>query len=163
MGSIKRGKWADIMGKVFWVAAICAIALPAQASDLVYTPVNPSFGGNPLNSSHLFSMANAQRDATASDAKDSLSGTGGTDGSGGTTGTTDAQLFVQQLQGRLLSALASQVTDAIFGANPQDHGQVIFGDTTVTFDRSIGSINLTIFDATSGTTTQISVPQLQIN
>ncbi|KJY83001.1 curli production assembly protein CsgF [Vibrio galatheae] len=30
-----------------------------MASELVYTPVNPSFGGNALNSSHLFNVANA--------------------------------------------------------------------------------------------------------
>lgn len=145
---------------VLVVAAASLMTLSAQAAELVYTPVDPSFGGNPLNSTHLFAVANAQRDATASDANTSVSGSGSL-GGGGTTSTSDAQLFVQQLQGRLLSALASQVTDAIFGTNPQDSGTVQFGDTTVTFDRTLGSINLTIFDATTGTTTQISVPQLQ--
>jgi curli production assembly/transport component CsgF len=141
--------------------AVAAALLPlaCQASELVYTPVNPSFGGNPLNSTHLFAVANAQRDATASDAKTSVSGSGSLNGTG-TTSTSDAQLFVQQLQGRLLSALASQVTDAIFGNNPQNSGTVKFGDTTVTFDRTLTSIDLSIFDATTGTTTQISVPQL---
>lgn len=28
------------------------------ASELIYTPVNPSFGGHPNNSSHLFGVAN---------------------------------------------------------------------------------------------------------
>jgi curli production assembly/transport component CsgF len=138
-----------------------AVALPAaaHASQLVYTPVNPSFGGNPLNSAHLMGLANAQRDATASDAQTSVSGSGSLTNPG-TTSTSDAQLFVQQLQGRLLSALASQVTDAIFGSNPQDHGTVQFGDTTVTFDRSLANITLQIDDATTGTSTKIVVPQL---
>lgn len=35
------------------------------ASELVYTPVNPNFGGNPLNSSHLFNGANAINDYKA--------------------------------------------------------------------------------------------------
>jgi curli production assembly/transport component CsgF len=148
------------MKKILLLAAAAAL-LPfsSQASELVYTPVNPSFGGNPLNSTHLFAIANAQRDATASDANTSVSGSGSL-GGGGSTSTSAAQLFVQQLQGRLLSALASQVTDAIFGSNPQDSGTVQFGDTTVTFNRTLTSIDLTIYDATTGTTTQISVPQL---
>ena len=136
--------------------AVLALSGPALAGDLVYTPVNPSFGGNALNSSHLLSLANAQRTATAQDANSS-SGTG-TGGSGGDTGNTDADLFVRQLQGRLLSALASQVTEAIFGDNPQDHGLVTFGDTTVEFIRTADSIRLIITDPTG--VTEIEVPQL---
>jgi curli production assembly/transport component CsgF len=148
------------MKKLLLLAAAAALLpLSSQASELVYTPVNPSFGGNPLNSTHLFALANAQRDATARDANTSISGSGSLNGTGSTS-TSAAQLFVQQLQGRLLSALASQVTDAIFGTNPQNSGTVQFGDTTVTFDRTLTSIDLTIYDATTGTTTQISVPQL---
>ena len=148
---------------IFAAAAMCVLPVTSQAGQLVYTPVNPSFGGNPLNSSHLLSIANAQRDATASDAKKTSSSSSGLSSSPGTSQTSDAQLFVQQLQGRLLSALASQVTDAIFGNNPQDSGTVKFGDTTVTFNRSLTSIDLSIYDATTGTTTQISVPQLVTN
>ena len=103
----------------------------ASAGDLVYTPVNPSFGGNPLNSAHLLGLANAQRDATAegvNDGPDPLLGGGlGGTGAGGTGAQSDADLFVRQLQGRLLSALAGQVTEAIFGENPQDNGTVQFG------------------------------------
>lgn len=135
------------------------VSAPAFAGDLVYTPVNPSFGGNPLNSSHLFATANAQREATASDAGDDLVA-GGDGGDGSSEGNTDADLFVRQLESRLLSALASQVTEAIFGENPQDQGTVTFGDTTVTFTRSLDSITLLIVDNSDGTVTEIVVPQL---
>src|SRR3546814_11621565 len=37
-----------------------SIAGTASAQDMVYTPINPSFGGNPFNSSHLIGIANAQ-------------------------------------------------------------------------------------------------------
>ena len=37
-------------------------AEPAAAGDLVYQPVDPSFGGNPFNSAHLLGIANAQND-----------------------------------------------------------------------------------------------------
>jgi curli production assembly/transport component CsgF len=135
-----------------------SLVLPASADDLVYRPINPSFGGNPLNSAHLLGLANAQRDATA---RDSKKNNGGGSGTGGGTGGTesDVDLFIRQLQGRLLSALASQVTDAIFGQNPQDSGTITFGDTTVTFERSLDSITLIIRDA-NGVETKIVVPQL---
>ncbi len=35
-----------------------------QATELVYTPLNPSFGGNPLIGSYLLNKANAQNDHT---------------------------------------------------------------------------------------------------
>jgi curli production assembly/transport component CsgF len=130
-----------------------------SAADLVYTPINPTFGGNPGNSSHLLSIAAAQKTATASDAPISSSTSSGS-GSGTSSATDNASLFVSQLEGRLLSALASQVTDAIFGTDPQKHGTVTFGDTTVVFDNNGTSINLTITDPTG--VTVISVPQLVV-
>jgi curli production assembly/transport component CsgF len=137
-------------------AAAVLVSGGAQGFDLVYTPINPSFGGNPLNSSHLLSIASAQRTATASDAPVTTTPGGG--GGGGSTTQSNVDLFISQLQGRLLSALASQVTDAIFGPNPQDHGSIQFGTTTVIFDNTGTAINLTITDPTG--VTFISVPRL---
>lgn len=142
------------------VAALALSATYVAAGDLTYTPINPSFGGSPLNSAHLLGTANAQRTATARDARPSTSpGLGTTPGT--TPGSTDADLFVRQLQGRLLSALASQVTQAIFpaqGEQGQDSGTVRFGDTTVQFDRTLDSIRLVITDPNG--VTEIVVPQL---
>lgn len=141
------------------VAALAATGPAAMSNDLVYTPMNPSFGGNPNYTSHLMGTANAQRTATASDADD---GSGGSPGDpGDTPGSSDAELFVRQLQGRLLSALASEVTESIFGENPQDSGTVQFGDTTVSFERTLSSIRLVISEPTGET--EIVVPQLEIN
>jgi len=158
----------DPLRQMFRTAA-CSAALSAlfasapgvaTAQDLVYEPVNPTFGGPSLNSSHLLNIANAQREATARDAGD--------DGGGRSTDITDspgrdnADLFVRQLEGRLLSALSRQVTDAIFGENPQDSGTVTFGSTTVSFDRSLEEISLVITDNLEGTVTEIVVPQLVV-
>lgn len=154
-----------ILTRLVLIAAASGIALaapPVRAQDLVYRPVNPSFGGNPLNSAHLQALASAQRTATASDADDrNNSGGGGTGGGGSTGGETDVDLFIRQLQGRLLSALASEVTEAIFGENPQDSGTIRFGDTTVEFERTADAITLRITDG-DGTVTVISVPQLVV-
>lgn len=42
------------------LAAAVSAAGSAPASELVYTPRNPSFGGNPFNSDHLIGTAQAQ-------------------------------------------------------------------------------------------------------
>lgn len=143
-------------------ASLVLVAGAASSQDLVYSPFNPSFGGAAINSSHLLAIASAQRDATARDANVVFGGDlfGGDDPS---SGNSDADLFVRQLEGRLLSALASQVTESIFGENPAEQGLVTFGTTTVEFERTIESIKLTILDTLDNTETIIEVPQLQIN
>ncbi|QLE86706.1 curli production assembly protein CsgF [Shewanella sp. Scap07] len=47
------------------IAAGTAFSISAQSTELVYTPINPSFGGSPLNGSYLLNKANAQNDNSA--------------------------------------------------------------------------------------------------
>src|ERR1700742_1786966 len=53
-----------------WIIAACAVlgigSAPAMASEMVYHPVSPSFGGNPLNGSFLLSTAQAQGEGVKS-------------------------------------------------------------------------------------------------
>ncbi|HEU0231524.1 MAG TPA: curli assembly protein CsgF [Burkholderiaceae bacterium] len=46
-------------------AALALAAAPSMASQLIYTPVNPSFGGNPLNGTYLLSKAQAENNHQA--------------------------------------------------------------------------------------------------
>lgn len=117
----------------------------ARASELVYTPINPSFGGNPFNSAHLLGIATAQskyKDPTAISASD------------------PASQFLRTLQSRLLSSLASQITDVIFGENAQQSGLIRFGDQEISFTRGIDSVTLTITNNADGSVTTIVVPLL---
>lgn len=147
------------MKQILTLSLIVCIGTTAAAGDLVYQPFSPTFGGNPLNSSHLLSTANAQKSATASDADDGLL-TGSINDNTNSASNDQAALFIRQLESRLLSSLASQVTDAIFGDNPQDSGTVKFGDTSVSFQRTLDSLELTIINALDGSVTEITVPQL---
>jgi curli production assembly/transport component CsgF len=59
------------MNRKYWViAALVAIGVeastPAFASEMVYHPVSPTFGGNPLNGSFLLSTAQAQGEGVKS-------------------------------------------------------------------------------------------------
>jgi len=116
----------------------------AAAQDLVYEPVNPSFGGNPFNSAHLLGIANAQNDFR--------------DPRTAATSNSQADIFARQLQSRLLSALSSQIVDAIFGENPQERGTISFGGQTIDFTRSLESVTLNITNDETGEVTTIVIP-----
>lgn len=125
------------------VALACALATPAVAQDITYQPIDPSFGGNPFNSAHLLGIANAQNDY-----KDPRA----------TTNSSQADIFARQLQSRLLSALSSQIVNAIFGENPQESGTISFGGQTIDFVRSLTEVTLTITDDDTGEVTTIVIP-----
>lgn len=125
------------------VAAALGCAVPASAQDLTYQPVNPTFGGNPFNSAHLLGLANAQNKTRDPNA---------------TTSNSQADIFARQLQSRLLSALSSQIVDAIFGENPQERGTISFGGQTITFVRGLENVTLTITNDDTGEVTTIVVP-----
>jgi curli production assembly/transport component CsgF len=117
----------------------------ASAQELVYEPINPSFGGNPFNSSHLLAIANAQNDYERPSSGDSSS--------------SDLDRFVRSLQSRLLSSLSSQVANAIFGEDAQESGRIVFGDQVIEFFTTLDGIQLTITEA-DGSQTVITVPTL---
>ncbi len=120
-----------------------AAAAPVAAQDLVHTPISPTFGGNPFNSQHVLGVANANNDFRDPRAASSNS---------------QADIFARQLQSRLLSALSSQIVDAIFGENPQESGTISFGGQTIEFFRSLEEVTLIIKNDTTGEETRIVVP-----
>lgn len=127
------------------IVGLSVTPIPAASSELVYTPINPSFGGNPFNSAHLLGVATAQskyKDPTALNSSD------------------PASQFLRTLQSRLLSSLATQITDVIFGDNAQQSGLIRFGDQEISFVRGIDSVTLTITNNADGSVTVIVVPLL---
>lgn len=133
--------------KRFLVACLAmgglATANPVMAQDLVHEPISPTFGGNPFNSSHILGTASAQnknRDPRSRDNND------------------QASIFARQLESRLLSALSSQIVDAIFGDNPQEQGTITFGGQTIEFFRSLDEVTLIIRNDETGEETRIVIP-----
>lgn len=122
-------------------AAVCSAPLAAQ--DITYEPVSPTFGGNPFNSQHVLGVANANNDFRDPRA---------------TSSNSQADIFARQLQSRLLSALSSQIVDAIFGENPQESGTISFGGQTIEFNRSLEEVTIIIRDDATGEETRIVVP-----
>lgn len=119
------------------------LASPLAAQDLIHQPISPTFGGNPFNSQHVLGVANANNDFRDPRA---------------TSSNSQADIFARQLQSRLLSALSSQIVDAIFGDNPQESGTISFGGQTIEFFRSLEEVTLIIRNDTTGEETRIVVP-----
>lgn len=129
--------------KASLAAAVFVVATPVAAQDVVYRPISPTFGGNPFNSNHVLGVANANNNTRDPRA---------------TTTNSQADIFARQLQSRLLSALSSQIVDAIFGDNPQEQGTISFGGQTIEFFRSLDEVTLIIRNDETGEETRIVVP-----
>ncbi|MFV3406914.1 MULTISPECIES: curli production assembly/transport component CsgF [Pseudomonas] len=85
-------------------AGLCCQAL---ATELVYTPVNPAFGGNPLNGTWLLNNAQAQNDYDDPDLK----------GRGSAFASTSAlERFTNQLESRLLGQLLDNISNGTTGS-----------------------------------------------
>ncbi len=108
-----------------WILSfcICTYIPGASGGELVYTPVNPSFGGNPLNGSVLLNSAQAQnktKDPSASSLSSSAQ-------------KTALDQFNDALQRAVLSRLTSAVNSKLFDAN----GKLIPGSSVETADFTI--------------------------
>lgn len=121
------------------VLAITLYLGAVEATELVYTPVNPSFGGNSLNGSHLLNIANAQDDYEDPDAEDSPF-----------TSRSALDRFTDSLESRLLSQLLTDVGDG-------SGGTLVTDDFVVNIVDVDGSLTITITDAVTGEVSEIIV------
>ena len=136
------------------VTALLALAASgAQAGNLIYQPVNPAFGGSPLNGTWLQSEATAQNFYQREEQRRS---TIHSTLQQQQQRQTPGQIFAQQLQSQLYSSLANKITSAIFGENAQNSGQFSFQGTSISFVRDGANVNVTINDGQ--TITQVTVP-----
>jgi curli production assembly/transport component CsgF len=126
-------------------ALLLSLAHVADAGTLVYTPINPNFGGNPLNGSLLLSQAQAQNQFTQPSGS-----------SAGAQAQSPGQIFAQELTSQLYASLANQITTAIFGQNAAQSGTFSFQGTTINFQHVGGNIEISINDGS--TITNVTVP-----
>jgi curli production assembly/transport component CsgF len=137
-----------LFSKIFSTCLLAGLLSTPAAADLIYKPINPSFGGEPFNSSHLQGLAGSQNQFKDSTTRKEQS---------------SSERFLAMLQSRLYSSLASQVADAIFGENAQDSGTITFDDQTISFTNDGTQITLVITDLNTGQVTNIVIPTLVSN
>ena len=91
--------------KMIVALAVATLAAPAitLATELVYEPINPSFGGNPLNGSFLLSKANSQNAHTASLSERSYD-----------------ERLQESLERAYINRIVREITDIAFGEQEYD-------------------------------------------
>lgn len=135
--------------RLLYAATLCVsfVASSGHASDLVYTPRNPSFGGNPFYSQHLLGTANANNKFEKPKTESLLKQ------------QDPSKEFERIIQSSLLSRITAQIADQIYGEGARDSGRFVIGNTTVDFQKNTaGTTSVRISDAASGGQTLIEIP-----
>ncbi|QFT56110.1 curli assembly protein CsgF [Microbulbifer sp. THAF38] len=115
------------------------LSTSVSATELIYTPVNPSFGGNPLNGNYLLNNASAQNSK-----KDPKAG------KSPYSDSSSLDRFTDTLESRLLSQLLTDV------GNGND-GTLVTDDFIVNILDVDGTLTITITDAVTGELSEIVV------
>jgi curli production assembly/transport component CsgF len=129
------------------MVVLAQAAQTASATDLIYVPVNPSFGGSPLNGPVLMNSASATNRHTLSPAS--------------LFNQSPLEQFNQTLERVVLSQLASAATSKFIGAD----GKLVPGTfTTSNFNITIvdlggGVLRITTTDKKTGASTTFEVSQ----
>ena len=127
---------------LLWVA----VATPAGATELVYVPTNPVFGGSPLNGNSFLSaaqMTNKHKEPVAAAA-----------------GKQNAlQQFADLLERSVLSQLSSAATSGVMGAGGKLRpGTVETGNFRIEIvDAGGGILTITTTDKTTGDSTSFQI------
>lgn len=89
------------MNKILLI--IITLSFSASATELIYTPINPSLGGNPLNANMLLSKAQAQNKHKAPVIERDY-----------------AEQFQDSLQRTYLNRMVREITNMAFGEDSED-------------------------------------------
>lgn len=130
--------------KYFVTLIILLTASISFSQQLVYTPINPAFGGDTFNYTWLLNSANSQNSFKDPDQnKNEL---------------TDLQRFNQSLSDQLLRGISSQLLQNQYGDNILQPGTSTFGNLQLEIFESNQGLIINVLDTTTGDQTQIIVP-----
>ncbi|MCX2781225.1 curli production assembly protein CsgF [Microbulbifer thermotolerans] len=118
------------------------IFTPLSATELIYEPVNPNFGGNPLNGSYLLNNAQAQDRHKDPDRLDTLY-----------EQPSALDRFTDSLETRLLNQLLTDVGNG-------NSGELITDDFIVQIVDNDGVLTVLVTDRSTGDKSEIIVSGL---
>jgi curli production assembly/transport component CsgF len=129
---------------------LLAFAGLAYATEIVYVPNNPSFGGSPLNGPVLLNSANAQNKHTDPAINRALSRLGA---------QSSLELFNQRLQSLILDRIATSITGTLFDVDGNlQPGTVDTSGFSITIvDQGGGVLLITTTDKTTGASTSFQI------
>ena len=135
------------------ISSLLLLSSPVYATEIVHQFKSPSFNG--VNTSaHWLTIENQEatrrkaiQDKIESELKAAIQA----------EQNSILNKFMTNLQSRIYSQLAKQLTDNLFGPNAQDTGSFELDGNTVAFERNLDGITLTITQS-DGTSTSITIP-----
>lgn len=131
--------------------ATLLFSISVCAGDLTYRPINPSFGGDPFNSSHLLQMADIQNKHKDDGSDlDSLFGE-----------ESAADQFVSSIRSTMISGASSQLSDAIFEDGAPPSGTFRLDGATVTYETVNDRVYVKVSDGI--TTNSFDIPKPNTN
>ena len=122
-------------------------AADISAQQLIYTPVNPSFGGYYFNGQTLLSEAQAQNGFTA-----------GTSSAYNPYSQDPLQNFKNSLNQQILSQLSRQLLTNVFGEAGLTAGHYDLGDYSIDITPGGDGVHIDIFDTGTGDQTTVVLP-----
>ena len=133
------------MNKLLFFIFFIGLAGSMSAQQLVYKPVNPSFGGDTFNYQWMLSSANAQNsiedpNMTAQERAGSL------------------EQFNEGLNRQLLGQISRAAFADQFGSGEFEPGTFTFGTLELEIVETINGLVINILDTTTAEQTQIIIP-----
>lgn len=137
---------------LFFIVAISAVQ--AKASELIYYPTNPSFGGAPAYGSYYLNSAQAQDTLEDPDVYDPLSA----------LNRDPLENFEESLNRQILSQIARRIVGEAFGDTTDglgEGGEFISGDFSIVIDTTSSSrfIVVEITNTLTSEVTTIEIPR----
>ncbi|MDP2713366.1 curli assembly protein CsgF [Rheinheimera sp.] len=111
----------------------------AYATELVYTPINPSFGGNPLNGNFLLQKAQSQNDHSADQ-----------------DGLSFVDKFQDALERNIINSLTRRIADGELVEGVYNTGEFMVEVS----GGADGSVVVHITNLNSGEVTVITIPAI---
>jgi len=140
--------------RAFLFLVMLFVITPAKSSELIHQFNSPSFSGVGFSSHALTiyqleqSARQRHEDRRRQEASAALRAEQNSPGN----------QFTQAFQSLVYAQLAKNLSDQLFGENPQNNGSMTFSNVTIGWVRSGSEVSMTIEDRATNSTTTITVP-----
>lgn len=119
------------------------------SQQLVYSPVNPSFGGNPYSAQWLLSLAQVQDKTSAPSSLSSAYNPYNKD---------PLQSFKDNMNSTILGQISKQIVSKMFGESEMKDGHYEFSNYSVDVKSTTNGLKIDILDSSTGNSTSMIIP-----
>lgn len=146
---MKRSMHLSVSNLALTATLSLLISTSVAAGDLIYQPINPSFGGDPFNSSHLLQLADIQNEY-----KDD-----GSDLDSLFEEESAADKFISAMQGTMIAGSSGQLSQAIFQDGAPPSGSFFLDGASVSYETVDNRVLVTVSDGIKTNSFDIPKPE----